>query len=158
MSDRRKFNGTAVSRNAWTEIENLILRRQYIDPAISRKTLESLLPKRQWSAIQHQAAKLGLSRRRTTKCSTNPVIRRLWELREREGISRPALAKKMGYHPVMLGKWERGEATPSLQRIRDWCQALGADLKVIYRGSPLEPVGDEDDDLLMLPTPEATAR
>src|SRR5689334_1144163 len=139
MTDLRKYNGTATSRNAWTETENMILRRQYIDPGVTRPKLEALLPRRKWASIQHQAAKLGLSRRRTTKSSTNPVIRRLWELREREGITRVQLAAKMGYHPIMLGKWERGEATPSLQRIRDWCQALGADLKVIYQGSPLEP-------------------
>jgi ribosome-binding protein aMBF1 (putative translation factor) len=156
MTDLRKFNGNAVARNAWSERENLIMRRSFTDPKVSRAQLEALLPKRKWHSIQHQAGKLGLSRRRTTKSSTNPVIRRLWELREREGITRVQLAAKMGYHPIMLGKWERGEATPTLQRIRDWCQALGADLKVIYHGSPLEPTTPEDDDfdLPMLPAPE----
>lgn len=136
------------------------MRRQYTDPKVNRAALERLLPKRKWHSIQHQAQKLGLSRRRTTKSSTNPVIRRLWKLREREGITRVQLASKMGYHPIMLGKWERGEATPSLQRIRDWCQALGADLKVIYQGSPLEPTApdDDDEDFVMLPAPISAAQ
>lgn len=135
--DMRTLNGTAVAKNAWTEVENLILQRRYTDPKVSRAELESLLPRRKWWSIQHQASKLGLSRRRTTKSSSEPIIQRLWDLREREGITRDELAKKMGYHPVMLARWERGEATPSLQRLRDWCQALGADLKVIYEGTPL---------------------
>jgi ribosome-binding protein aMBF1 (putative translation factor) len=64
-------------------------------------------------------------RRKTDKESRYPVIRRLREVREQHGIDRVTLADAMGYHPVMLGRWERGEATPSLQRLHDWCDALG---------------------------------
>lgn len=146
MMDMRKFGGAAVSKNAWTETENLILRRRYEDPKTSMEELEGLLPRRKRASIFHQASKLGLHRRRTRKCSDVPCIRRLWELREREGITRAQLAKKMGYHEVMLGRWERGESKPNLQKLLDWCQALGSTLTVTYRGTPLEPSRDEDDE------------
>lgn len=135
--DMRRFNGTGVAKNSWSEMENVVLRRRYVDPKVTWAELEELLPRRKRASIQHQASKLGLSRRRTNKCSNDPVIQRLWDLREREGITRDQLAEKLGYAAVLIGRWERGEATPSLQRIKDWCQALGADLKVVYQGTPI---------------------
>lgn len=69
-------------------------------------------------------------RRKTDKESRFEVIRQLRAIREQRGIDRITLAELMGYHHMMLGRWERGEATPSLQRLQDWCDALGVRLCV----------------------------
>lgn len=70
-------------------------------------------------------------RRKTDKESRYAAVQQLWAIRERRGIDRVTLADAMGYHPQMLGRWERGEATPSVQRLHDWCDALGVTLTVI---------------------------
>lgn len=156
MTDGRKFGGTAVSLNAWTKMENLVLQRYYPDPKTSLKQIQEMLPRRNESAFCKQATALGLRRRRTTKCSNLKIIKRLWDLREREGITRRQLADRMGYHYVMLSRWEAGHAMPSVRHLIDWCQALGAELTVTYRGTPVEPTNrNEDDDLVMIEGPQA---
>lgn len=70
-------------------------------------------------------------RRKSDKESRFAVIRTLRGLREQRGIDRVELAEIMGYHPQMLGRWERGEGTPSVQRLHDWCDALGVDLVAV---------------------------
>lgn len=154
MVDGRKFNGTSVSRNAWSKVEDLTLRRYYTEPRVSWDELCRMLPKRSRDTIYVRARKLGLHRRRSTKSSANPIIKRLWELREKEGITRAQLAKKVGYHEGMIARWESGKTMPTLLRVMDWCEALVAELKVIYRGTPIEPSEREGDDFPALPGPE----
>lgn len=147
MTDGRKRGGTAVSLNAWTKVENIILRRYYPDPKTSMKQLQEMLPLRSEAAIYVQASKaLGLHRRRTTKCSDLKIIKRLWDLREREGIERRQLAERMGYSHLSLERWETGQAMPTVRRLIDWCEALGAELTVAYKGTPIEPTNHDDDD------------
>lgn len=63
--------------------------------------------------------------------SRHAVIRNLTAIRVLRGIHRADLAEEVGYHVQILGRYERGEVTPSLQRLTDWCQALGYELDII---------------------------
>lgn len=69
-------------------------------------------------------------RRKTQKQSRYAVVRELRATRERRGIDRVQLAEELGYHHMMIGRWERGEATPSLQRLQDWADALGVQIGI----------------------------
>ena len=84
------------------------------------------------------ASSMGLRRRRTTKRPQVPILALLWERREGLHITRRELAERMGYHHVMLGRWERGEARPSLQRLIDWSEPLGLKLCLKPRGGMVE--------------------
>lgn len=57
-----------------------------------------------------------------------PIITQLREIREAQDIPRKVVGHKLGYHPMTLGRWERGETLPSLQALGDWCEVLGAEL------------------------------
>lgn len=60
------------------------------------------------------------------------VIQSLVRLRVALGVTRNELSDRSGYHEVMIGRYERGETTPSLRVLCDLAQALGAeiDLKI----------------------------
>ena len=58
------------------------------------------------------------------------VINQLRDEWRARGISRIDLAEETGYHKMILGRYERGETTPSLQRLVDWCEALGFELSL----------------------------
>lgn len=148
MTDGRKFNGTATSTNSWSKAEKLVLLKYYSDPKVTWERLLEMLPRRTRDSIQaHATQKMNLHRRRTTKVADLKIIRRLWDLREREGIDRRQLGKRMGYHHGMLARWESGQTMPKVRHLIDWCEALGAELTVTYRGTPIEPTArDEDDD------------
>lgn len=68
--------------------------------------------------------------RRPKKGSRFAIINRLAAIREQRNVTRPDLGERVGYHHVQLGRYERGEATPTLQRLADWCEALGLELDV----------------------------
>lgn len=73
--------------------------------------------------------------RGTKKKSRYGVVNRLAEIRVERNIARIDLAEHVGYHVMVIGRYERGESTPSLQRLVDWCDALGLELAL----RPKEP-------------------
>ena len=61
------------------------------------------------------------------------IVEDLREVRRRQRLRRDVLAEIMGYHWQTVGRWERGESTPSCQALHDWCEALGLKLRVEQR-------------------------
>jgi transcriptional regulator with XRE-family HTH domain len=55
----------------------------------------------------------------------DPVVAALVEARVAHGLTRAALAARMGYHAALLAKWERELCQPRLASLRDWADALG---------------------------------
>lgn len=68
--------------------------------------------------------------RAPVKSSRYPVIQKLIDARIAQNVARVDLAESTGYHVMILGRYERGETTPSLQRLTDWCNALGFELDI----------------------------
>lgn len=58
------------------------------------------------------------------------VIRELAAARVAAGVARIDLAEMAGYHVQILGRYERGETTPSLQALTDIANALGFRLTI----------------------------
>jgi hypothetical protein len=54
-----------------------------------------------------------------------PPLDELRARREELGLSRPALAARLGVHVTAIEKWEYGNVVPALQRIGPWLEALG---------------------------------
>lgn len=79
-------------------------------------------------SIERKAAAMLLRRRRTDRESRFGVIADLWKLREKMKMTRAQLADKMGVHKLMLGRWERGDANPSVGWLHAWCTALDVEL------------------------------
>jgi DNA-binding transcriptional regulator YiaG len=112
-------------KSAWRCDEQAVLRRLYENPKVSWPEIEAAIPRHPISSIAQMARTMGLRRRRTTKRPTVPIFALLWERREALKITRYDLAAHMGYHYAMLGRWERGDAMPSLQKLIDWAETLG---------------------------------
>jgi transcriptional regulator with XRE-family HTH domain len=55
---------------------------------------------------------------------------RIRELREARGLTREALAQKIGMSTVYVRKLEAGERTPSLDTLDRLARALGVTLKI----------------------------
>lgn len=53
------------------------------------------------------------------------VVRDLTAARVDLGVARIDLAESSGYHVQIIGRYERGETTPSLQALTDLAEALG---------------------------------
>ena len=52
----------------------------------------------------------------------------LREARHRAALSQAELARRAGTHRSAIGRWERGEALPSLETLRSLIQACGLEL------------------------------
>lgn len=62
------------------------------------------------------------------KQSRFAVVRELTALRVKGEITRDDLEAHVGYHKMMIGRFERGETTPSLKTLSDWANALGVEI------------------------------
>ena len=74
------------------------------------------------------AANKGGAVRLPRKRPRYPFISRLAEIRVAKSLPRIDLAEAAGYHVMILGRYERGETIPSVQRLVDWCDALGCEI------------------------------
>ena len=81
-------------------------------------------------SISRKARDFALRTRRTSKCSHIAIINKLWEAREKQNLTRSSLGELMGYHPMIIGRYERGETRPSLLKLLDWCEVLGFELTI----------------------------
>jgi transcriptional regulator with XRE-family HTH domain len=88
---------------------------------------------------------------------------RLKGIREEKGIKREDIADKVGTSPAIIGRYERGERTPSVDIARKIAAALGVSLdylaggdaspvkdkKMLYRLEELQKVGGEHRDRIL---------
>lgn len=104
-------------------------------PHASLDEIKAAIPRHSIGSCSKMAEKLGI-RRPKHPGSKNPIFQALKQLREDKGIKRTDLAERLGYHWMLLGRWERGEAAPSIQRIMDWAEALDAEIVLVPRVAP----------------------
>jgi len=57
--------------------------------------------------------------------ATKWLAKRLLELRRERGWSQPELAKRIGTSGAIVGRYERGEMTPSIEVVRKLAEAFG---------------------------------
>ena len=62
----------------------------------------------------------------------------LREARLRAGLSQAELARRAGTHRSAIGRWERGEALPSLETLRELVRACGLELSFRIANADLE--------------------
>jgi transcriptional regulator with XRE-family HTH domain len=62
----------------------------------------------------------------------------LHEARLRAGLSQAELARRAGTHRSAIGRWERGEALPSLEKLRELVRACGLELTFRIANADLE--------------------
>lgn len=59
------------------------------------------------------------------------AVRQLCQARVAAGMTRNDLADKSGYPEMIIGRYERGETTPSLNALQDLANALGCELALV---------------------------
>ena len=71
--------------------------------------------------------------------------RRLFELRKKNKLSQPELGKRIGTSGAIIGRYERGEMTPSIEVARKLADIFGIilDYLIIERDLP-ETLNDQD--------------
>ncbi len=71
--------------------------------------------------------------------------RRLFELRKKNKLSQPELGKRIGTSGAIIGRYERGEMTPSIEVARKLADIFGVmlDYLIIERDLP-ETLSDQD--------------
>ena len=62
----------------------------------------------------------------------------LREARLRAGLSQAELARRAGTHRSAIGRWERGEALPSLEKLRELVRGCGLELTFRIANADLE--------------------
>ncbi len=70
--------------------------------------------------------RVGMGRLRVQENRVHPLCQQLWNLRVAKNITLTKLAEDLGYNPYTIGRWERGEASPTLCAVTDWAETLGA--------------------------------
>ncbi len=63
----------------------------------------------------------------------DPALAALGQIRRERGISQAKMADTLGVSRSTLSFWESGERHPSIERVREYAQALGWDLDVVPR-------------------------
>ena len=124
----------AVSTVNWTQEE--IRRLGRIWPTLSKEEIALAFPNRTMAAIGKKAADLGVRRERTNKAAKNrahPLFLELRRIRQQSGMTRKHLADVLGYHHVMIARWELGEAVPSWGALAAWAESLKCDLRAHVR-------------------------
>lgn len=58
----------------------------------------------------------------------NTLGKRLFELRKTRGWSQPDVGKKIGTSGAIIGRYERGEMTPSIDVVKKFAEAFGVTL------------------------------
>lgn len=57
----------------------------------------------------------------------------LREKRIEKGMSLTEFSAMLGYDYSTVGGWERSERSPTYRALRDWCDALGVELRAVAR-------------------------
>ena len=63
---------------------------------------------------------------------------RLQRLRQRQGLSQDALAEKLGVSRQAVGKWERDEAVPEVEKLHGLSEPSGVSVEEVAKGEARE--------------------
>lgn len=77
--------------------------------------------------------RIKLTRERKHRLATHPVCRELRRIRVGQQIAVADLADRVGSDRYTIGRWERGEMSPTLFNLTNWCDALGYTVGVIEK-------------------------
>lgn len=72
-----------------------------------------------------------------TKMMSDLFGKRLQEIRKEKALSQDALAKELGVHGAVIGRYERGEVRPSIEMASKIAEALGVSLDYLVGNSDL---------------------
>lgn len=87
--------------------------------------------------ILHNGARLGID--------MDHLGKRIQELRKAKGWSQPDLAKQVGASPTIIGRYERNDATPSVDAAKRVADAFGVTLDYLVSENAGEnPLQDRD--------------
>lgn len=128
----------------YTKEQLEFLRRRYARSPMNY-LLKVLHPHTEES-IHRKANQVGLRRRRTP-LPRHKVLLQLRQAREAAGLTRKELAKIMGYHVVMIGRWERGDQFPNLFKLHAWADALS--MKIVAQPIQVQKRSDCKSDFSM---------
>lgn len=84
------------------------------------------------------------------------------EARKRSGLNQSELARRLGIRPQSVQQWEKGTATPKLDRLTAIAQVLGVSLESLTGQEPIpvvkeETVDSDPDDIIKIPRFNAIA-
>lgn len=84
------------------------------------------------------------------------------EARKRSGLNQSELARRLGIRPQSVQQWEKGTATPKLDRLTAIAQVLGVSLESLTGQEPIpvvkeETVDSDQEDIIKIPRFNATA-
>lgn len=127
---KHPWTGKRSHLREWTPAELETLRRLW--PTADEAEIVAALPGRNFDACARKACSLRIRRPSPTvrkgKRFILPLIRALRAERERQGLTRPVLAAKAGYHYNQICGWENGKVQPALLYVVEWAAALGFDI------------------------------
>lgn len=64
---------------------------------------------------------------------SHPTIMHLRDVRRRKQITQEDLARRVGCHRSLIGRWER-TGNPNLLNFLDWAEALGLEVVLVKKG------------------------
>lgn len=64
----------------------------------------------------------------------NSIVTRIDELRVKSGLSKAALAEKIGVTPTTIGNWSKMDSMPSLAIIERVCDVTGVTIEQFFSG------------------------
>lgn len=120
---RREFKAPST---AWTIREDSALRQMW--PFAPWPEMLVTIPRHTKSAIGKRAADLGVKRHpeaNSRRKDIDPLFVALRRAREGAGLTRTQLAKKLGYHPVQVARWELGDDVPPWRAIKLYAEVVG---------------------------------
>lgn len=120
---RREFKAPST---AWNPREDAALRQMW--PFTSWAEILSAIPRHTKSAIGKRANDLGVRRHHeanSRRKDIDPLFVALRRAREGMGLTRNQFAKKIGYHPAQIARWELGDDVPPWRAIKLFAEVVG---------------------------------
>lgn len=78
----------------------------------------------------------------------NSIVTRINELRIKSGLSKAALAEKIGVTPTTIGNWSKMDSMPSLAVIERICEVTGVTIEQFFSGMKGENEATPEDRFL----------
>ena len=68
----------------------------------------------------------------------NKIVERIDELRIKSGLTKAALAEKIGVTPTTIGNWSKMDSMPTLFIIERICEVTGVTIEQFFSGMKIE--------------------